>query len=159
MTDSNPSLGWSAAGQEQHEQQRRDQPEAHPGFLESLGRLLGSSSDYISARLQLLGLESKGALGNLVRVIILVAAALLLLLFTYVFLIIAFVFILQRLTQWNWAYITLGAGVLHLLLAGVCLWLAKGRLVGISFAGTIAEFKKDKEWLTNQRVTTSADGN
>lgn len=159
MTESHPTLGWSAAGQARHEEERRERPEAHPGFLESLGRLIGSSSDYLSARLRLLGMESKGALGNILRIVILVAAALLLLLFTYVFLVIAFVFILQRLTHWNWAYITLGAGILHLVLAGACLWLAKGRLSGISFAATIAEFKKDKEWLTNQKATTNADVN
>ena len=157
MVDSTPSLGWSGQPDEQEHGHGRQVPPPHAGFLESLGRLLGASSDYFSARLQLLGMESKGALGNLLRIIVLVVAALLLLLFTYVFLVIALVFILQRLTQWNWAYITLGCGVLHLVLAGACLWLAKGRLGGISFAATIAEFKKDKEWLTNQKATPSDD--
>lgn len=121
-----------------------------PGFFDSLLHYLGSSADYFSARLSLFGNEAKDAAGNYLKLLILVVAALVLLFFSYPFLVIGLVFILQRLTGWDWLYITLGVGFLHVAGAVACLLMAKGRLGTSSFSATMAEFKKDKQWLTKK---------
>lgn len=125
-----------------------------PGLPESIRLWLASASGYIHSRLELFGLEAKGAAFNYLQIIVLVVCSLLFLVFGYIFLVLAAAFLVAFLFHWNWGWITLGFGVGHLVLTGVCLWLAKNRFSVAGFPSTIAEFKKDKEWLSQKNTPT-----
>jgi uncharacterized membrane protein YqjE len=78
----------------------------------------------------------------------LVAAAILLL-FGYVFLVASAIFGLAHALHVSWIKISLGAAVLHFVLAFVCVMVAKGRMHRSMFEMTGTELKKDREWLKN----------
>lgn len=131
-------------------------PQDAPGFFESLTHYLGSASGYFSARMQLFGLEAKEAAGNYLKLLVLVVTALLFLVFGLIFGVIFLVFLVQRLTHWDWIYIVLGFTVLNFAAAVGCLLLGLGRLKAKVLEQTIAEFKKDKQWLTSKPTPSSA---
>jgi uncharacterized membrane protein YqjE len=127
------------------------EPEA-PGLPESIRLWLSAAAGYVHARLELFGLEAKGAAVNYVQIVILLICSVVFLVFGYVFLVLAVAFLVAFLFHWNWGWITLGFGVGHLVLTGACLWLAKTRFSVAGFPSTIAEFKKDKEWLSQKNT-------
>lgn len=122
-----------------------------PGLPESIRLWLAAASGYVHARLELFGLEAKGAAVNYLQIVILLVSSLVFLIFGYVFLVLAAAFLVAYLFHWNWGWITLGFGVGHLLLTVTCLFLAKNRFSLAGFPSTIAEFKKDKEWLSQKK--------
>lgn len=126
-----------------------------PGFLESLLHYLGSCADYFSARLSLLGLEAKDALGNYLKLFLALVVGLVFLVFGYIFFVIAFVFLLQRLTHWDWVYITLGICAMHFAVTALSLFMAWKWLRTSVFPETMDEFKKDKQWLTTKKLGTA----
>lgn len=119
-----------------------------PGLPESIRLLLASAAGYFHARFQLLGLEAKDAAFTYIKILILVVCAVVFLVFGYVFFVFAAVYLVSWLFHWHFAWVTLGFGVGHLLFTAVCLLLAKSHLATANFSETIAEFKKDKEWLS-----------
>ena len=123
-----------------------------PGLPESIRLWLAAASGYVHARLELFGLEAKGAAVNYLQIVVLVVCSVVCRIFGYVFLVIAAVFLVAFLFHWDWGWIMLGFCVGHLLLAGACVWLAKGRFSVAGFPSTIAEFKKDKEWLSQKNT-------
>ena len=125
-----------------------------PGLPESIRLWLAAASGYVHSRLELFGLEAKGAAVSWLQIVIFLVCSLVCLVFGYVFLVIAAAFLVALLFHWNWGWITLAFGVGHLLLTAVCLWLAKTRFSNAGFPSTIAEFKKDKEWLSQKNNTT-----
>ncbi len=127
-----------------------------PGFPESVRLALASAASYLHARLALLGLEVKDAGLNFVKIAILLVVAALALVFGYIFFVIAAAFLVTWLFQWQWGWVTLGFGVGHLFIAAACLLIAKSRFGISSFASTIEEFKKDKEWLSQKKETPSS---
>lgn len=129
-------------------------PDHIPGLVKSLLLWLGASTNYFAARLELLGIESKEILKRVILGICFLIVALVLLLFTYFFFIVGLIFLVHWLTGWNWMYITFGAAVLHFLGVVVCLIVTKCQCKGGAFKETIAEFKRDKEWLTRKHHTT-----
>lgn len=127
-----------------------------PGLPESIRLALASVASYLHARLALLGLEFKDAGLNFVKIAILLVVAVLALIFGYIFLVIAVAFLVTWLFHWQWGWVTLGFGVGHLLITVACLLIAKSRFGVSSFASTIEEFKKDKEWLSQKKATPSS---
>jgi len=123
-------------------------PESPAGLPEHLRRLLASAIGYFGARLELAGIEGRETLGIWGRAAALVALALGLLLFGYLLLILGAVAALAWLTGWHWGWFALGFGFLHLAGAGVCLWLAKLKWSHPVFPMTLAEFRKDQQWLS-----------
>ena len=125
-----------------------------PGLPESIRLWLSAAAGYVHSRLELFGLEAKGAVVGYLQIAILVICSLVFLVFGYVFLVLAAAFLVAFLFHWHWGWITLGFGVGHLVLTGACLWLAKNRFGVAGFPSTIAEFKKDKEWLSQKNTPT-----
>jgi uncharacterized membrane protein YqjE len=130
-------------------------PEAElPGLPESIRLWLAAASGYIHSRLELFGLEAKGAVVNYLMIAGLLIGSLVFLVFGYVFLVIAAAFLVAFLFHWDWGWITLGFGIGHLVLAVACVLFAKTRFSQAGFPSTIAEFKKDKEWLSQKHTPT-----
>jgi uncharacterized membrane protein YqjE len=134
------------------------EPEA-PGLPESVRLLLASAAGYLHARFQLLGLEFKDAGINYVKIVILLVMSVLFLIFGYIFLVVAAACLVSWAVNGNWGWVTLGFGLGHIVLAGGCLWVAKSRFGVDNFASTIAEFKKDKEWLSQTKTTAPRSAN
>lgn len=132
------------------------QEDGTPGFPESVRLALAAVASYFHARLALLGLEFKDAGMNFVKIAILLVVAVLALVFGYIFFVIAAAFLVTWLFHWQWGWVTLGFGVGHLLLTAACLLIAKSRFGISSFASTIEEFKKDKEWLSQKKASPNS---
>jgi uncharacterized membrane protein YqjE len=130
-----------------------------PGFPESVRLLLASAAGYLHARLQLLGLEFKDAGINYVKILILLVMSVVFLIFGYIFFVMALAYLVAWVCHGRWGWVTLGFGFGHIALAAACLWIAKSRFGVSSFASTIAELKKDKEWLSQTKATTTRSQN
>ncbi len=122
-----------------------------PGLPESIRLLLASAAGYLSARFQLAGLEAKDVALSYVKIILLLITAVIFMVFGYVFFVIAAAYLVHYLFSWNWGWVILGFGVAHLAVTVICLLLAKSHFSTASFPETIAEFKKDKEWLSQTK--------
>ena len=134
-------------------QQAAPSAEDHPpGLPESIRLMLASAASYLHARLSLFGLEAKDAGINYVKIVVLLITALIALVFSYVFLVMAAVFAVAWLFHGNWGWVLFGFGFLHIAVAAGCALLAKSRFSTGSFDATIAEFKKDKEWLSQTKT-------
>ncbi len=114
---------------------------------ESLRRFASSFLEFLTLRWKLIGLESKEALGVYLRALIYFLIAALLLIFGYLLLLLAFVFLIATWTDWHWAWITLGVGVLHALAATILVILARSLLHNPCFPHTTQILKEDSEWL------------
>ena len=76
-----------------------------------------------------------------------VIAALVLLVSGYIFLIVSAIFGLAQAAGVSWIWITLGAAGLHFVLALGCGLFARSRLTKPMFEASVAELKRDREWL------------
>ena len=70
-------------------------------------------------------------------------------LFGYVFLLASAIAGIAHALHFSWIWITLVAAGLHFVLALVCVLIARSRMNKPMFAATVAELKKDREWLKN----------
>ena len=131
-----------------------EHPPAKEGLLDHLRLLAASVAAYVSARLQLAGIEAREASWHYLKIALLLGAALIGLGFGYIFLCLAAVFILHHLLNVDWAWILLGAALLHFILAAAAILVAKAKFPKEMFAATIAEFKKDQSWLNTPGPTT-----
>ncbi len=121
-----------------------------PGLLHSIRLLIGSFVGYSSARLELLGLESREAAANYVRALLLAVIALLGIVFGYLFLVLSLAFLVQAWTGWNWVSVTTVFGITHLLGTVVCALGIKRRVSQPALTETLAEFRKDQDWLSRE---------
>ena len=125
-------------------------PAGHAGLLHNLVALVNSLVGFLQSRVALFAKESKTALVHVLVLVGCLAAAAILALFGYVFLVASAVFGLAHALHVSWVKISLGAALLHFILAFVCVMIAKGRMHKSMFEMTSAELKKDREWLKNQ---------
>jgi len=103
---------------------------------------------YLKARLELAGIEGKEAGIHLGIILGLAVLALGLVIFGYLFLVLFLVFLIGLAFGGNaWVWVMLGAALIHLIVAGVLLLVAKKRLGVPLFPLTLEELKKDQEWL------------
>lgn len=121
-----------------------------PGLFDSLASLLGSFSGYLQARLELLGLESRAAARNYLRVLILAFVAVLALALGYIFVVLGLVFLIQAWTGWSWPALTAAFGGAHLLIVVLCALSIKGRVSVPAFTETLSELRKDRTWLNRE---------
>jgi len=122
-------------------------PAGHAGLLNNLVSLANTLAGFFESRIGLFARESKTALVDLLLVAAGVIGGLLLLAFGYVFLLVSAVFGIAHAAGISWVWIAFGAGLLHVLMAVGCVLFAKAQLSKPMFKASVAELKKDREWL------------
>ncbi len=135
---------------------RSRNPAGRAGLLENLLALVSALADFFESRFALLAQESKVAA---VQVLILVGClifALLLSALGYVFLITGAVVGLAHLAGISWPWIALAAAAVHFIIALVLFLVARSRITKPLFRTTLAELKKDREWLKNLDATNQS---
>jgi uncharacterized membrane protein YqjE len=122
-------------------------PAGHAGLLHNLVSLLSSVVGFLESRVALFAKESKTALVQVLILVGCLAGAAFLALFGYIFLVGSAG--LAHVLHTSWVKITLGAAVVHFLLAFACVMIARSRMHKSMFQMTGIELKKDREWLKN----------
>lgn len=126
---------------------RARNPAGHVGLIDSAVGFVSAFYAFIETRAALLASESRNVLLQLVAVVAFGVGALIAVVFGYIFIIGALIVGIAHRTGISWTWIALGTGVLHLVIAVACVFLAKSKLRGRLFAETRAELKKDQSWL------------
>jgi len=125
-------------------------PASNQSTSDSVRKWLASFLNYLELRLRLLGLESKEAgLHLLVLALLLVGAVV----FFAGFLVMLLVFLLYLITllfHWGWGWSALACGGVSLLAAIAAGVVLRYRIVRPLFPTTLAELKRDREWLTHK---------
>lgn len=124
-------------------------PAGHAGLIHNLVSLLNSLAGFLESRVALFARESKTALVHVLVLVGCLAAAAIMGLFGYVFLVGSAIAGLAHALHVSWVKITLGAALLHFLLAFILVMVAKSRMHKSMFEMTSVELKKDREWLKN----------
>ena len=125
-----------------------------PGLPESIRLMLASAAGYFHARFALLSLEAKDAGANYVKLAIVLICMLVFMVAGLLFLMMATVYAIAALFSFRWGWVFLGFAVVSLGLTGLLALVAKARFKAPSFPATVAEFKKDKEWLSQTKSTS-----
>lgn len=129
-------------------------PAGRTGFFGHLLALVDALVSFFESRFALFSKESKAALVQVLALLMLLITALLLLAFGYIFLIAGAVLTVAAMVQVSWTWIALIAAGVQILLALICLFIARAVVRRPAFRETIAELKKDREWLRNLDETT-----
>jgi len=108
---------------------------------------------YIETRAALLAVESRAMLLQLVAVLAFGVGALVAILLGYIFVLAGLIAGIANRTGISWTWVALCAGLLHIMLAIVCLLLAKSKLRGRLYPETRAELKRDQQWLKSLSKT------
>jgi uncharacterized membrane protein YqjE len=135
---------------------RSGNPAGHAGLLQNVFALASALAEFFESRFLLLAEESKAAA---VQVLILAGClifAVLLCALGYVFLITGAVVGLAHLVGISWPWIALAAAGLHFIIALVLLLIARSRITKPFFRVTLAELKKDREWLRSLDTTNQS---
>jgi uncharacterized membrane protein YqjE len=119
------------------------------GFIGSLVALATALADFLESRAALVASESKAALVQFILVAICLIAGLLFFAFGYVFLLATAVVAVAHLANVSWLWTALAAAGLHILIALIFLLIARSGIKRPIFRATVAELKKDREWLKN----------
>src|SRR5256884_9763196 len=135
---------------------RSRNPAGHAGLLENLLALLNALAGFFESRFALLAEESKGAAVQLLILVGCVIFALLLCALGYVFLITGAVVGLAHLIGISWPWVALAAAALHFIIALMLVLIARSRITKPFFRATLAELRKDREWLKNLQATNQS---
>ena len=138
------------------ESPRSRNPAGHPGLLESLLALVNALAAFFESRFALLAEESKSAAVQLLILAGCLIFALLLSALGYVFLITGAVVGLAHLAGISWPWIALAVAALHFIIALILLVIARSRITKPFFRATLAELKKDREWLKHLDATNQS---
>jgi uncharacterized membrane protein YqjE len=128
---------------------RSRNPAGHAGLLANLLALASAVAEFFESRFVLFARESKSALVQLLVVAACVILALFLLILGYIFLISSAIVGLAHLAGISWPWAALVAAGVHFLIVLVLLLVARSRITKPVFRATLAELKKDREWLKN----------
>ena len=138
------------------ENPRSRNPAGHAGLLENLLALLTALAEFLESRFALVAQESKAAAVQLLILAGCLIFALLLFAVGYVFLITGVVVGLAHLAGISWPWIALAAAALHFIIALALLVVARSRITKPLFRATLAELKKDRQWLKNLDATNQS---
>jgi uncharacterized membrane protein YqjE len=130
-------------------------PAGHSGLLDSALGLISAVVAFFESRFVLLAQESKSAAVQLLILVGCIIAALALCVMGYVFLIVSAVVGLAHLLGTSWPVVALVVALLHFIIAGVLLLVARSRITKPMFQDSIDELKKDREWLKTLNQSTS----
>lgn len=129
-------------------------PAGHAGLLNSLVALGNSLASFVESRATLVAQESKTALVHVVVLVSCLVGAAVLIALGYAFLIASAVVGVAHALRISWIWIALAAAGLHFILALVCLFIARARMKKPMLRASMAELKKDREWLKHLDKTT-----
>jgi uncharacterized membrane protein YqjE len=132
---------------------RSRNPAGHGGLIDNAVGFISAVFAYIETRAALLGVESKAMLLQLVAVLAFGVGALVAILLGYIFVLASLIAGIANRTGISWTWVALCAGLLHIMLAIVCLLLAKSKLRGRLYPETRAELKRDQQWLKSLSKT------
>jgi len=130
-------------------------PAGHSGLLDNALGLISAVVAFFESRFVLLAQESKSAAVQLLILVACIIAALALSVMGYVFLIVSAVVGLAHLLGTSWPVVALVVALLHFIIAGVLLVVARSRITKPMFRDSIDELKKDREWLKTLNQSTS----
>ena len=119
-------------------------------MLNNLVALTNALAGFFESRITLFARESKTALVQVLLIAAAVITALVLVVSGYVFLIVSVIFGIAHAAGISWVWIALGMGLLHFLLAGGCGFFVMTQIKKPMFQWSIAELKRDREWLKTQ---------
>jgi uncharacterized membrane protein YqjE len=129
---------------------RQNPAGAHPaGLLDHLRELFAAGAAYLQARLALAGIEAREALLHFGVIIALFIFSLALIVYGYLFLCIAATLLIARFLAVPPGWVILALAVIHFAVALGAILFAVARLKTAVFAGTLAELKKDQQWLNH----------
>src|SRR5207253_4223032 len=132
---------------------RSRNPAGHGGLIDNAVGFVSAIFAYIETRAALLGVESKAMLLQLVAVLAFGLGALVAVIFGYIFILASLIVGIAHSTGVSWTWLALCAGLLHIILAIVCVLLAKSKLRGRLYPETRAELKRDQQWLKSLSKT------
>ncbi len=138
------------------ESHRSRNPPGRAGLLQNLVALASALAEFFESRFVLLAQESKAAAVQLLILAGCLIFAVLLCALGYVFLITGAVVGLAHLAGISWPWIALAAAALHFIIALVLLLIARTRITKPFFRATLAELKKDREWLRSLDATNQS---
>ena len=130
-------------------------PAGHSGLLDSALGLISAVVAFFESRFVLLAQESKSAAVQLLILVGCIIAAMALCVMGYVFLIVSAVVGLAHLLGTSWPVVALVVALLHFIIAGVLLLIARSRITKPMFRDSIDELKKDREWLKTLNQSAS----
>ena len=122
-------------------------PAGHAGLIDNAIALVSALFAYVETRAALLAVESKAMLLQLMAVVAFALGALIAVVFGYIFILASLIAGIAHRTGVSWTWIALATGLLHVVLAVVCVLLAKSKLTGRLYPETRAELKRDQQWL------------
>ncbi|PYL74710.1 MAG: hypothetical protein DMF26_10030, partial [Verrucomicrobia bacterium] len=122
-------------------------PAGHSGLLDNALALVSAVAEFFESRFALIAQESKAAALQMLILVACVIAALALCVMGYVFLIVSAVVGLAHLLGTSWPVVALVVALVHFIIAGVLLLVARSRITKPMFRDTVDELKKDREWL------------
>src|SRR5215831_18163464 len=138
------------------ESSRSRNPAGHTGLLQNLVALAAALAEFFESRFLLLARESKTAAVQLLILAGCLIFAILLCAIGYVFLITGAVAGLAHLVGVSWPWIAVAVAALHFIIALVLVLVARSRITKPFFRATLAELKKDREWLKNLQATNQS---
>ena len=138
------------------ESSRSRNPAGHTGLFQNLFALASALAEFFESRFALLAEESKAAAVQLLILAGCLIFAPFLCAIGYVFLITGVVVGLAHLAGISWPWIALATAALHFVIALMLLLIARSRITKPFFRATLAELKKDREWLKNLQATNQS---
>jgi uncharacterized membrane protein YqjE len=130
-------------------------PAGHSGLLDNVLGLLSAIVEFFEVRFAVLAEESKSAALQLLILVGCVIAALALCVMGYVFLIVSAVVGIAHLLGTSWPVVALVVALVHFIIAGVLVLVARSRITKPMFPDTVDELKKDRAWLKTLNQSTS----
>ena len=131
-------------------------PAGHAGLLNNLVALTNALAGFFESRITLFARESTTALVQLLLIAAALITALVLVVSGYVFLIVSVIFGIAHAAGVSWVWIALAMGLLHFLLAGGRGFFVMTQIKKPMFQWSIAELKRDREWLKTQNKSASS---
>jgi uncharacterized membrane protein YqjE len=117
------------------------------GLLDHLRELIAGGVEYLQARLALAGIEAKEAFLHFALIAGLFVLALAVIVFGYLFLWIAITVLIAQLFGVSPGWVILVAALIHFAVAVGAVLFAVARLKIAVFTATVAELRKDQQWL------------
>ena len=130
-------------------------PAGHSGLLDNALGLFSAIVEFFEIRFAVLAQESKSAALQLLILVGCVIAALALCVMGYGFLIVSAVVGIAHLLGTSWPVVALVVALMHFIIAGVLLLVARSRITKPMFRDTRDELQKDREWLKTLNQSTS----